>query len=312
LKAKCTEDELEEARSKLPAFQQELVGYKVQIDGLQKRVKEAESALIEARVAFDQEKQAWQGELLQRIDEERQKWLDEAAGQGSFDPSRANSPVTSTRRGLTSEFLGLQNLQIRRASARSINSDIPPVDRLPSRRPSAQPAGRLSGPATPGRQDSMQSITTNNEGPDAPSVHTDNDDVFETYASPASPHQTINEMVSVSTAAAGPSIQLVERMSSAVRRLETEKAASKDDLARLISQRDEARAEIISLMKEVEAARAANSKVAELEAEIAAINGRYETTLEMLGEKSERVDELESDIVDLKDMYRELVERTVK
>jgi chromosome segregation ATPase len=158
----------------------------------------------------------------------------------------------------------------------------------------------------------MQSAAANNETPDAPSVHTDNDDVFENYLSPASPHQTINELVSVSTAAAGPSIQLVERMSSAVRRLESEKAASKDDLARLSSQRDEARAEIISLMKEVEAARDANKKVTELEGEIKAMNARYDTTLEMLGEKSERVEELESDIIDLKDMYRELVERTVK
>lgn len=275
-------------------------------------MKDAESALAEARATFDREKQTWNSELLQRIDEERQKWQDEALGHGSFDPSRANSPVTSTRRGLTSEFLGLQNLQIRRASARSINSDAPPPDRFPSRRPSAQQVGRVSGPVTPARQDSMQSALANNETPDAPSVHTDNDDVFENYVSPASPHQTINELVSVSTAAAGPSIQLVERMSSAVRRLENEKAASKDDLARLSSQRDEARAEIISLMKEVEAARDANNKVAELEGEIKAMKARYDTTLEMLGEKSERVEELESDIVDLKDMYRELVERTVK
>jgi chromosome segregation ATPase len=312
LKSKRTEDELEETRSKLPSFQQELARYKEQFDGLQQRAKEAESALVETRAAFDQEKRAWQAELLQRIDDERQKWQEESAGQGSFDPSRANSPVTSTRRVLTSEYLGLQNLQVRRASARSVNSDVPTADRLPSRRPSAQPVGRISGPATPARQDSMQSIATNTEVADAPSVHTDNDDVFETYASPASPHQTINDMVSVSTAAAGPSIQLVERMSSAVRRLESEKAASKDDLARLTSQRDEARAEIILLMKEVQAAREVHSKVAELEVEINEIKGRYETTLEMLGEKSERVDELESDIVDLKDMYRELVERTVK
>ena len=42
------------------------------------------------------------------------------------------------------------------------------------------------------------------------------------------------------------------------------------------------------------------------------IKERYETTLEMLGEKSEMVDELRSDIDDIKAMYRELVERTIK
>jgi chromosome segregation ATPase len=119
-------------------------------------------------------------------------------------------------------------------------------------------------------------------------------------------------MVSVSTAGAGPSVQLVERMSSAVRRLESEKVATKEDLARLSAQRDEARAEIVSLMREVEAKRAADTRVSELEAEVKNLNSRYQTTLEMLGEKSELVDELKSDIDDIKAMYRELVERTVK
>lgn len=296
----------------MPSFQQELAGYKAQLDNLQKRAKEAENALVEARTAFDREKQNWQAELLQRIDEERQKWQEEASGHGYFDPSRANSPVTSTRRGLTSEFLGLQNLQVRRASARSINSDVPTADRFLSRRPSGQPVGRGSGHVTPARQDSFQSATTNSEAQDAPSIHTDQDDVFENYASPVSPHQTINDMISVSTAAAGPSIQLVERMSSAVRRLESEKAAAKEDLTRLSAQRDEARTEIIVLMKKVEASKAANSKIAALETEVNEIKARYETTLEMLGEKSELVDELRSDIDDIKAMYRELVERTVK
>jgi chromosome segregation ATPase len=312
LKAKRNEDELEEMRSKWPSFEQELATYKAQLDGLQQRAKEAESALMEAQAAFDQERQNWQSELLQRIDEERQKWLDEATGQGFFDASRANSPIASTRRGLTSEYLGLQNLQVRRASARSVNSDVPTADRFAPRRPSVQPVGRASGHATPARQDSIQSTTANGEVPDTPSIHTEHDDVFENYASPSSPHQTINDLVSVSTAAAGPSIQLVERMSSAVRRLESEKAAAKEDLSRLSSQRDEARAEIVTLMKEVEASRAADRKVADLEAEVKEIRGRYETTLEMLGEKSELVDELRSDIDDIKAMYRELVERTVK
>jgi hypothetical protein len=150
------------------------------------------------------------------------------------------------------------------------------------------------------------------ENADTKSIYTDHDDFFENNISPASPQQTLNDMVSVSTAGAGPSVQLVERMSSAVRRLESEKVATKEDLARLAAQRDEARAEIIALMREVEVKRAADAKVVELEAEIKDINARYQTTLEMLGEKSEMVEELKSDIDDIKAMYRELVERTVK
>jgi len=296
----------------MPSFQQELATQKVKLDSLQRRAEEAESALLEARAKFDHEKQIWSSEMLQRIDEERQKWQDEVVGHGPMGNNRADSPVLSTRRGLTSEYLGMQNLQLRRASARSINSDIPTVDRILARRPSAQPLARSSRNGTPTRQDSTQSFTTNGEVPDAPSIHTDHDDFFEDAQSPSSPQQTINDMVSASTAAAGPSVQLVERMSSAVRRLESEKVATKEDMARLSAQRDEARAEIVSLMREVELKRAADSRIAELEAEVREIKSRYDTTLEMLGEKSELVDELRSDIDDIKAIYKELVERTVK
>jgi hypothetical protein len=119
-------------------------------------------------------------------------------------------------------------------------------------------------------------------------------------------------MISVSTIGAGPSVQLVERMSAAVRRLESEKATSKEEIGRLAAQRDEAREEVVALMREVEQKRAAEGKVAQLQDEIAKINSRYQTTLEMLGEKSELVEELRADVDDVKAMYRELVERTVK
>ena len=132
--------------------------------------------------------------------------------------------------------------------------------------------------------------------PDAPSIHTDQDDFFENVAYPSSPQQTLNDMVSVSTAEAGPSVQLIKRMSSAVRRLESEKLAMKEELSRL----------------SIQAKKSSDARVLELEAEVAGIKVRYETTLEMLGEKSEQVEELRSDIDDIKTMYRELVESTVK
>jgi chromosome segregation ATPase len=315
LKAKRNEEELEETRSKLPTFQQELAEQKSKFEALQQRAEEAESALIEARASFEQEKQTWSLQILQRVEEEKQKWQEEAGNTYGYNNNknnnRAESPVTSTRRGLTTEFLGLQNLQLRRAS-RSINNDSPTTSGFLGRRPSATPLGRSSGNGTPARQDSVQSLKENGADMEKASIHTDNDEFFENHASPSSPHQTINDMVSASTVGAGPSVQLVERMSSAVRRLESEKAATKEDLARLSAQRDEARAEIVALVREVEEKRAADAKVAKLEAEIQDINSRYQTTLEMLGEKSELVDELKSDIDDIKAMYRELVERTVK
>jgi chromosome segregation ATPase len=101
-------------------------------------------------------------------------------------------------------------------------------------------------------------------------------------------------------------------MSATVRRLETEKAASKDELGRLTAQRDEARQEVVRLMREVEQKRANDERVKALEEEQRAINERYQTTLELLGEKSELVEELKADVADVKQMYRDLVESTMK
>jgi chromosome segregation ATPase len=101
-------------------------------------------------------------------------------------------------------------------------------------------------------------------------------------------------------------------MSATVRRLESERAASKDELARITAQRDESRQQVVELMREVEEKRSSDTRVQELEQKLQEIDARYETTLELLGEKSEQVEELQADIADLKKIYRELVDSTMK
>ncbi|KAF5867698.1 putative m protein repeat protein [Botrytis fragariae] len=320
LKAKRNEDELEETRSKLPNFQQELSQRTAQLDDLKKRVEEAESALVSAKAEFEDEKQTWNSEMQQRLLEEKQKWLEEVSLNG-----RGESPVASSRRGLTSEYLGLQNMQSRRPSARSTTGDLVTSERFVGRRQSGQPTSKSPDPGTPVRHDStaslthsfsLNSIATNGTGgsefkPQTPSLHTlDHDDFFDTHRS-SSPQQTIHDIISTSTAGAGPTVQLVERMSSAVRKLESEKVATKEEVARLIAQRDEARTEIVALMKEVEVKRGLEEKVEALEEEIKGIKERYEVTLELLGEKSEEVNELRGDVEDIKAMYKELVIKSV-
>lgn len=131
-------------------------------------------------------------------------------------------------------------------------------------------------------------------------------------ALPSSPRQTAHDMISMSTVAAGPSVQLVERMSAAIRRLEAEKVAAKEEMARVCGQRDEARTDMVGLMKELEESKTASARIPDLEAQVETLDGRYQTTLEMLGEKSELVEELRADVQDVKAMYRELVEQTMK
>lgn len=152
---------------------------------------------------------------------------------------------------------------------------------------------------------------------ETPSVTFEPDEFFSVTPSAYGAAQThhsrgINDIISESTAGAGPSVQLVERMSAAVRRLESERAAFKDELARVAGQRDEARQQVVDLMREVEEKRNSDIRVQELEKHISELDQRYQTTLEMLGEKSEQVEELRADIADLKKIYRELVDSTMK
>jgi len=135
------------------------------------------------------------------------------------------------------------------------------------------------------------------------------------YQTPTSPYpQSLArhpDMISVSAVAAGSSVQLVERMSSSIRRLESELAAIREEMETAQAQRDDARREVVDMVREVEGRREAERRVKVLESEVEELKRREECTLEMLGEKSELVDELRQDVLDLKGMYRDLVS-TVK
>jgi len=145
----------------------------------------------------------------------------------------------------------------------------------------------------------------------APSIHTMGvDDDVEDMGS--SPQRTVAELMSASTSGAGPSVQLVERMSATVRRLEMEKSATKEEIGRLQGQRDDARNEVVGMMRETDELRERNVGLLGLRDEVAQLKQRHEAALEMLGEKSEECAELKNDIIDLKKIYRELVESTLK
>lgn len=155
----------------------------------------------------------------------------------------------------------------------------------------------------------------------APSISFEPDEYFgdsgtpvtpSAYGGTQAPPRGINDLISENTVGAGPSVQLVERMSASVRRLESERAGTKDELARVTTQRDESRQQVVDLMRELEENQLSASRVHELEVELEDLDQRYQTTLEMLGEKSEQVDELNADIADLKKIYRELVDSTMK
>ena len=322
MKYRRMEEELERVNAKTDDINHELSSRSTQLAALNERLKTSEAEVTAAREDLRAEREAWEARQAQRIEEEKARMREENARCNTPDTIyhqfRTESPTINNRTRKSSNAdrsphtRRIQGLAITGATTHPSN------ERPLSRRASSQPLHNLQTSSfehqrSMSRNDSLSTIpqlSVNHGVPDTSSVY-DNDDFFEVHT-PATPERTINDMISASTAGAGPSVQLVERMSAAVRRLESEKASHKDELNRLSSQRDEARNQIVGLMKEVEEKRGWESRVKILEKEMEGVEERYLTTLEMLGEKSERVEELKADVQDLKGMYRDLVDNTMR
>lgn len=306
--ARRVREQFDETSQRCQVLEHEIAESRARIEQIDKRANDLQKALNDAHVRFERERAEWNASLASRIEEEHTKWK-QRHRQASIDsPVMASGPHNTTNRKTSG--LDLRGLNVRKhsgkgASELNLANLVRPLSRRSSALPNALPT-RSSEVFSPNSLDSGTSTPFNapNNVPETPSiVNHDQDDNFETGSSP---RRTVNDMVSVSTAAAGPSVQLVERMSANVRRLESEKAATKDEMTRLSGQRDEARKEIVALMQEVEQKRALDVRLAKVESDLAAVNKRYQTTLEMLGEKSERVSELEADVADVKKIYKDL------
>lgn len=316
LRAKRNEEELEDAKTQIPSIQEDVKAHQSQIEALKKRSEEAEAAAGEAKAEMERLKAALTEEKATNREHDRQgQWLEDAPAPPFKFGSRPESPsVSMPTRSSSTDFLGFGSLsnKFRKQSAPSSNGD--PLERYTSRRTSVQPSSSRPSAYTGNSYPLPPILSPTIEAlPSAPSIHPlERSDTFDSAERSSSPQQIVQDMVSVSTVAAGPSVQLVEKLSAAIRRLETEKVAAREELARISGQRDEARAEIVSLMRGVDQGKKALEEVARLQAEVAEVSERYETTLELLGEKSEMVDELKADVEDVKTMYRDLIERTIK
>ncbi|ODV87365.1 hypothetical protein CANARDRAFT_5904 [[Candida] arabinofermentans NRRL YB-2248] len=110
----------------------------------------------------------------------------------------------------------------------------------------------------------------------------------------------------------GNNIQMMGKLSSHIRRLEVEVMTLKDEVNELNAQKQEASNEIIRLLKENEMVESYKAKITTLQEDFNTLNANYDTTLELLGEKSERCGELEADVDDLKDMMRQQVQQLVE
>ncbi|RAK97074.1 M protein repeat protein [Aspergillus ibericus CBS 121593] len=312
LKAKRLEEDLESAKEAEQDLEDKLEERMQELQKTEQKLKKAADDLVMAQKDLVEQKKVLDTTWAQKLEDERAKWREQSITPASFlQQPRTQSPVAYSRRPSALEPVSL--------------SDYRPTSRRSSTLPTSPDIG------TPPRQNSFPTSThlmlspppTNGSShpavPETPSITFEPDEYFSrsgtpsAYGGAATQHSRgINDIISESTVGAGPSVQLVERMSATVRRLESERAASKDELARITTQRDEARQQVVDLMRETEEKRSSDARVQDLEKRLEELDQRYQTTLEMLGEKSEQVEELQADIADLKKIYRELVDSTMK
>lgn len=100
-------------------------------------------------------------------------------------------------------------------------------------------------------------------------------------------------------------IQLVTKLSAKVRQLEREKISLRDENENLSKMKEDASNEILKLMKQFDEAGKKENEFSKLQAQIGETNKKYEQALESLGEKTERCNELQDDVADLKDMLKQ-------
>ncbi|KAL3449526.1 TATA element modulatory factor 1 TATA binding-domain-containing protein [Aspergillus insuetus] len=311
LKIKRLEEELETAQDTQRDLTIQLEERAQELQKAEQKLKKAAEELTAAQHEMAEQRAISDAAWTQKLEEERAKWREQAVR--TPNPFRRTESPVSFHRPSNLDVLSMSEY------------------RPTSRRSSAVPGASPEMIGTPPRQNSLPVSTTQSvlspplpsngpisPVPETPSILFESDEFFSPSGTPsafgaAQTHSRgINDIISESTVGAGPSVQLVERMSATVRRLESERAASKDELARITAQRDESRQQVVELMREVEEKRSSDTRIQELEQKLQEIDGRYETTLEMLGEKSEQVEELQADIADLKKIYRELVDSTMK
>jgi TATA element modulatory factor len=233
----------------LSEYQQREESNQAQLESWRKRAETAEAAFLQAKAEAEKQ-DSWKAERPESLEKERRSWLEDTHGPSSRNHSRPDSPLLSMPlRAFSHDALALQGpLKSRKASSPSSIAD-GLGDGPPLRLPNLPLTSGISPTIIQSPFDSHVDLNS------TPSLAAgEKDDLFEGVEEgvdlASSPRQMMQDVMSVSTVAAGPSVQLVERMSAAIRRLEGEKMAAREELARISSQRDEARAEIAALMRE--------------------------------------------------------------
>jgi TATA element modulatory factor len=243
--------QLDNLKREIKHLENEILKSQSHSQSLQETIQTLETRLTDQQTTFTKEKQSLEDSIDERLKEEKQKWEEEQ--QVLYSPP----PLSATFPPAQFTFSPIAS----RPLPRNLKSVSPqPSDNKPPRAPfhhRTTSYAEISHLRRSSRghftHESLSLVST----PNLPIITGFQDDDEREFLSPLrcdSPRNTVIDAVSASTSpsASGPSVNIIERMSAVVRRLESDLASTKEEMSRAIKQRDEARNECMKLMSEVE------------------------------------------------------------
>ncbi|ORE10751.1 hypothetical protein BCV72DRAFT_199061, partial [Rhizopus microsporus var. microsporus] len=97
---------------------------------------------------------------------------------------------------------------------------------------------------------------------------------------------------------------IAEKQPTDIHQLQNQVDFYQTQVQSLTQSKNELSEEILSMSQEIDKLRAETKKTISLQQEHDQLNQRYQTLLELLGERTEEVQELKADLIDIKEMYR--------
>lgn len=273
------QSQLTEIQRRIRHLENEILKSQSHEQSLQETISELESRLQSLQDTFTKEKESLQqslaADLESRLKEEKQKWEEEHNEHTMlFTPP----PLSATY-----PFPPMP-MSPRHPPPRQFKSVSPQPDLKPSRNTFSRNTsyGDLPPLRRPSRNFSTEALSLTTGSGSAPNlpISTLEDEEEREFLSPSrgeSPRNTVVD-ASVSTNTAGPSVNIMERMSAAVRRLESDLATTREEMSRCVKQRDEAREECVKLMGEVEEKRSIQLSLEELHRKFGDLENRYSPT----------------------------------
>lgn len=290
-------EQIQTLKHQLAALQDETKELQFQLQVKNNEYAELEEKLEELKTVFNGDRQNYDIKI-KTLNETIQKYED----QGQLHNVSVSSDSVSSlqaRRFRDSGLhinLDLRAMPMRNVSLSSMNSVTTPIQQWEETNMT---------PFTPygvGQHQFLSSSLTEELHPfDAPDSTTP--DVLYSFK---------NETPTLPSSGGMKNIQLIQKMSSSIRRLEMELLNLKEENEQISAEKETAQQEIVGkyeLEKKVDELQAALQR---LQDDVATRAKKEETLLEVIGEKSERVAELQADVVDLKDLCRQQVQQMIE